>query len=323
MRLWSDEIDALRGEAREVVTAGMAVIREVLGSHGPVPTDLHERALYSRAAFAASFPPAEEAGTDEEIAGVACRVFRPDGPARGVYLHFHGGGMILGAPVMNDAGNAALARDHGLAVVSVDYRLAPEHPYPAGPDDGMAVATWLLDHAADAFGSSRLLLGGESAGGYMAASVLLRLRDERDAARRVDGVNLTFGVFDWGLSPSQRGVRASTGPDMLDPGGIEVFGECYLPGTTLEQRRDPAISPAFAPLHDLPPALFSVGTADHLLDDTLLMAGRWVAAGNDAELFVAPDMPHGFNAFPCAMTKAWAQTVDAWFAQVLEAPPRG
>jgi acetyl esterase/lipase len=186
----------------------------------------------------------------------------------------------------------------------------------------MAVARWLLDHGEAELGSRRLLLGGESAGGYMAAAVLLRLRDELDAARRVDGVNLVYGVFDWGLSPSQRGARASTGPDMLTPDGIEVFGECYLPGTTLDERRDPAISPAFADLHDLAPAFFSVGSADHLLDDTLLTATRWVAAGNEAELFVAPDMPHGFQAFPCAITKAWATEVDAWFARVLDAPPR-
>lgn len=323
MRLWSDEIDALRAEAREVVDVGMAGMMEALGRTGPPPADLHEMARHNRAAFAQTFPPAEAGGRDEAIAGVPCRVFRPDGPARAVYLHFHGGGMILGAPVMNDPANAALARDHGVAVVSVDYRLAPEHPFPAGPDDGIAVAAWLLEHAGAELGSERLLMGGESAGGYMAAAVLLRLRDELDAASRVDGVNLVFGVFDWSLTPSQRGVRASERPDMLSPEGIAAFVECYLPGRSVEERRDPAISPAHASLHDLPPAFFSVGTADHLLDDTLLMATRWAATGTDVELFVAPDMPHGFQAFPCAMTKAWARAQDAWFTRVLAAPPRG
>lgn len=320
MRLWSDEVDALRPEARAVVEAGMAVIAEALAGAGEPPEDLHDRARFSRASFAATFPAAAADGVDEVLAGVPCRVFRPVGPARAVYLHFHGGGMILGAPVMNDPGNADLARRHGVAVVSVDYRLAPEHPYPAGPDDGVAVARWLLDHAGATFGTERLVLGGESAGGYMAAAVLLRMRDELDAAHRVDGVNLVFGVFDWGLSPSQRGMRASTGADMLTTDGIEMFGECYLPGTTLEERRRPEVSPVFADLHGLPPALFSVGSADHLLDDTLLMATRWAAAGNDAELFVAPDMPHGFQAFPCGITTAWAERTDAWFATVLDRP---
>jgi acetyl esterase/lipase len=324
MRLWSEEIDAMRPEARAVVAAGMEVIAAGLAASGEPPEDLHERARFSRAAFAQTFVAADpsDGAVDRDIAGVPCRVFRPDGPATGVYLHFHGGGMILGAPVMNDAGNVALVRRHGLAVVSVDYRLAPEHPYPAGPDDGVAVAAWLLEHAGTEFGTDRLLIGGESAGGYMAAAVLLRMRDELGAADRVDGANLVFGVMDWGLSPSQRGLRGSDGLDMLTPEGIEMFGQCYLPGLSLDERRDPAISPAFADLRGLPPALFSVGSADHLLDDTLFMAPRWVAAGNEAELFVAPDMPHGFMAFPCGITTAWAKATDAWFADILARPPR-
>jgi acetyl esterase len=322
MRLWSDELETMRPEAREVVAAGMELVGAALAGSGEPPEGLHERAVFSRTSFAQTFPAAEGAGEDRDVAGVPCRVFVPDGPARAVYLHFHGGGMILGSPVMNDPGNAALCRDHQLAVVSVDYRLAPEHPYPAGPDDGMAVAGWLLDHAGEVFGSDRLLVGGESAGGYMAAAVLLRIRDELDAADRVDGTNLVFGVFDWSRSPSQLGMRASDAPDMLTPEGIEMFGECYLPGTTVEARRDPAVSPAFAPLAGLCPAMFSVGSADHLLDDTLLMATRWVAAGNEAELFVAPDMPHGFMAFPCGVTTAWNHAVDAWFSDVLARPAR-
>ena len=320
VQLWSEELEALRPEARQVVAAGLAAMAEAFAGGGEPPTDVHERVEHSRAAFALTYAPVPEA-EEVEIAGVRCRVFRAEGPTSAIYLHFHGGGMILGAPEMNDAGNLALARRFGLAVVSVDYRLAPEHPFPAGPDDGVDVARWLLDHGAAELGSDRLVLGGESAGGYMAAAVALRIRDELDAIDRVDGANLVFGVFDWGLSPSQRGMRASAGPDMLDPDGIAMFGDCYLPGTTLDERRDPAISPAFADLHGLVPACFSVGSADHLLDDTLLTAGRWAAAGNDTELFVAPDMPHGFFAFPCGITSAWERAQDEWFTRVLGRGP--
>ena len=84
-----------------------------------------------------------------------------------------------------------------------------------------------------------------------------------------------------------------------------------------DERRGPEVSPAFADLSGLPPALMSVGTADHLLDDTLILAARWAAAGNEVELFVAPDMPHGFMAFPCAMTDLWAKRTYAWLADVL------
>ena len=321
MQLWPAEIEAMRTEAREAVAAGLPALVAMLGESGQGGGDPIARVRRQREAFAQMLVPVPEA-VGREIAGVPCRVFVPEGPAAAIYLHFHGGGMVLGAPEMNDVGNLELCRRFRMAVVSVDYRLAPEHPFPAGPDDGLAVAGWLMDHGAAEFGSARLLIGGESAGGYMAAAVLLRLRDELGAADRIDGANLVFGVYDWGRSPSQRGVRPHAGPDMLNPAGIELFTSCYLPGRTDDERRDPAVSPAFADLRGLPPALMSVGTTDHLLDDTLMLASRWVAADNEADLFVAPEMPHGFMAFPCGMTRQWGKHSLAWFADVLARPPR-
>jgi acetyl esterase/lipase len=314
MQLWSDEIEGMRPEARTVVSAALSAIAEAFTGQGEPPADLHERALFSREAFARTLPPAEPTAVEVELAGVPCRVFRPEGPAKAVFVHFHGGGMILGSAQMNDPGNRAMADRHQVAVVSVEYRLAPEHPYPAGPDDGVAVVRWLLENGVAELGTDRLLVGGESAGGYMAAAVMLRMRDIPGALDRLLGANLVFGVMDWGRSPSQRGIRATDGPDMLTPEGIVSFCDCYLPGLTDDERRAPEISPAFADLRDLPPAMFSVGTADHLLDDTLFMAGRYAAAGNETELFVAPDMPHGFQAFQCGISTEWARTFDAWMA---------
>jgi acetyl esterase len=166
MRLWSDEIDAMRDEARQVVAAGMAAMAEKFQALGTPPTDRQARVQQGRDLMARTYDAVPEAEV-REIAGVPCRVFRPDGPATAIYLHFHGGGMMLGAPEINDAGNLELSRRHGMAVVSVDYRLAPEHPFPAGPDDGIAVTRWLLDNGGAEFGSERLLIGGESAGGYI------------------------------------------------------------------------------------------------------------------------------------------------------------
>jgi acetyl esterase/lipase len=322
VQLWTSEIEAQREEARAAVAAGIGAMREALGRDLPPPSDplvrvRHQREVMDRAVV--TVPEAQ----DREIAGVRCRVFTPPGPVTGVYLHFHGGGMILGTPEMSDVANRDLSRRFGLAVVSVDYRLAPEHPWPAGPDDGVAVAAWLLEHAEAELGSGRLLLGGESAGGYMGAAVLLRIRDELSAADRVDGANLVFGVHDWGRSPSQRGLRPGAGPDLLDPPGIQFFCDCYLPGRTDDERRAPEISPAYADLRGLPPARMSVGTDDHLLDDTLWLASRWAAAGGEVDLFVAPDMPHGFGAFPCAVTSAWIAGTHAWFDDILARPPRG
>lgn len=316
LRLWSDEIEALRPEARGAVAAGFSVLAEMLGRGGEPPRDPYERAAAQRAVYDQTFQAADDA-EEHELGGVRCRVFRPDGPSRAIYLHFHGGGMVVGRPEMNDAGNRALARTHGVTVVSVDYRLAPEHPYPAGPDDGVAVAAWLLEHAEPELGPARLVLGGESAGGYMAAAVLLRMRDELEALDRVLGANLVYGVHDWGRSPSQRGIRPHEGPDLLDPEGMRFFADCYLPGLTDDERRDPAISPAFADLRGLPPLLCSVGSTDHLLDDTLLLASRASATDTPVDLFVAPDMPHGFGAFPCGITTAWQAITTAWFTKVL------
>jgi acetyl esterase len=324
MQLWSDEIEALRPEARTAVVEGMEAMRTMIGNRAAIdPTlDKFVRAKQQREMFALSYVTDPEA-IERDIAGVRCRVFVPEEqPARAVYLHFHGGGMILGAPEMNDVANRDLCHRTGMAVVSVDYRMAPEYPYPAGPNDGVAVAAWLLEHAADEFGSRRLLTGGESAGGYMAAAVVLRIRDELGAADRVDGANLVYGVHDWGRPPSQRGIRPSAVVDILDPEGIVFFGECYLPGMTDDERRSPEISPAFADLHDLPPALISVGTADHLLDDSLMLGARWAAAGNEVELFVAPDMPHGFGAYQCGITDAWQARTRGWFDDILDRPPR-
>lgn len=304
MRLWTDEIEALRPEAREAVAHGMAAMQEMLGRQDDPPGDRDERVRLQRKAMERAYA-AHPAAVARDIAGVPCRVFEPEGPAPVTYLHFHGGGMILGAPEMNDLGNHDLMRRFGIAVVSVDYRLAPEHPYPAGPDDGVAVARELLQTGGS------LLIGGESAGGYMAAEVLLRIRDELGAIDQVLGANLVFGVFDWSRPPSQRGIRPMDGPDILTPEGIEFFTEMYMPGRTDDERR--LISPAFADLRGLPHALMSVGGADHLLDDTLVLATRWAAAGNEVELLVLPDMPHGFIGFSCEMVNRWAATTFAWF----------
>ena len=214
-------------------------------------------------------PDAEE----REIAGVPV----PGHPARGrrrvrSISHFHGGGMISGSAAMMDIPNQMLARELGVTVVSVEYRKAPEFPWPAGPDDGVAVARELLEQRAAEFGTERLLIGGESAGGYMAAAVALRVRDELDAIDRVAGLNLTYGIYDWGGTPSQRGRRPKDGFDMLSPEFVRLVADCFLPGRTDDERRAPEISPAYADLRGLPPCFVSVGTCDHLLDDSLLFA---------------------------------------------------
>ena len=242
---------------------------------------------------------------DRTVAGPAgplrLRVFVPP-EVRAVYLDVHGGGFFMGAPEMDDAGNAALAKRAQVATVAVAYRLAPEHPYPAGPDDCEAAALWLLANAKREFGRERLLIGGGSAGANLAAVTLLRLRDRHQSAGRFLGANLVFGVYDVSGTPSQ--LR----------GGIASFRDLYLPGRDTAERRHPDVSPLYADLAGLPPALFTVGTADSLYDDSLFMAMRWRAAGNEAELAIYPESVHGFTVFPTAMARAANERIQRWLA---------
>lgn len=120
-------------------------------------------------------------GRDEVLANVPCRVFNPAGEQRrGTYYHIHGGGLVWGSPRMNDVDNDELSKRLGIRVVSVDYRLAPEHPFPAGSNDCLSVARWVLENE-----PGTVAIGGESAGGYLCGLTLLRIRDELDAIDRV------------------------------------------------------------------------------------------------------------------------------------------
>jgi acetyl esterase len=312
MALWPDDYEGLREEARamaETIADTFSVM-----SGGASPTGRDERVRAQREMLAA-LEVASPAGVDENIAGVPCRVFRPTVPVKAVYLHFHGGAMMLGSPLLNDVANADVAERLDLAVVSVDYRLAPEYPFPAGADDCLAVAAWLVEHAEAWFGTGDLVIGGESAGGYYAALTLLRVRDELGAIDRFHGANLVFGVYDLSGTPATHGFRPSETPDILDLDTFAFVHECYLPGRTPEDARVPEISPLYADLRDLPPALFTVGTADHLLDDSLFMAARWAAYGNDAELAVYPDCVHGFTGFPIELAKRANERIDDFLAR--------
>ena len=306
MALWSDELEAMRPQLREEADAFIASFASEPDDPSlPVPERIaRQRAVADERVLSS------EMAVDREISGPAgplrLRTFVPD-QVDAVFLHIHGGGFVTGSPEMTDLLHEILSKELNLAFVSVDYRLAPEHPYPAGPDDCEAAALWLLEHAEREFGSSRLLIGGESAGAHLAACTLLRLRD-RDAVDRFCGANLVFGIYDLGRTPSQRGVPER--PDLLTVEQIEYFAKLFTPDMSPEDRRDPGVSPLYADLHGLPPALFTVGADDHLVDDTLFLAGRWELAGNDAELLVYPEGPHGCIGMPSVLERWFPQLTD-------------
>lgn len=228
---------------------------------------------------------------------IPVRVFTPP-TINGVYLHIHGGGWVLGAHDAQDVPLWELAQQAQLAVISVGYRLAPEHPYPAGPDDCEDTARWLIHAAAGEFGTDHLTIGGESAGANLAVVTLLRLGELAGAFR---AAQLTFGAFDLAMTPSQRlwGEQNL----VLSLPIMNWFCDKYLPGQDSEQRRHPDISPLYANLTGMPRARFVVGTQDPLLDDTLFMTARWRAAGNAAELEVVDEAVHGFTAYPLEITE--------------------
>ena len=314
MRLWNDTIDGYRPEAQALL--------EYLPSTGDAEADLPDdpvaRAQILRQNMLAFEPEPSPMAVESTIPGPAgeilVRLFVPDEP-KAMFLHIHGGGWILGRPHMSDLGNEDMARRHGLAVLSVDYRLAPEHPYPAGPDDCEAAAAWLLEHGPERWGTDKMFIGGESAGGHLAAATLLRVRDRLGAIDRVLGANLVFGWYDLRGTPSIFGNGGH--PDMLNPPGLQFMIESFTPGMSDAERRDPDVSPLFADLSGLPPCLVSVGTFDHLLDDSLFFATRLAAAESPVELAVYPDSPHGFMALPSEMAKTHAKRLDTWIASLL------
>ena len=227
----------------------------------------------------------------------------PEQTAVGAYLHIHGGGWALSAANLQDPLLVELADATGLCAVSIDYRLAPEHPYPAAPDDCEDAALWLLREGFDELGLPPVAtIGGDSAGGHLSAVTLLRLRDRHAITGAFAAANLIYGAFDLSMTPSQRlwGERNL----ILSTPILHYFGDMFVPGLGEEARRDPDISPLYAELSDMPPALFTVGTMDPLLDDSLFMHARWLASGARAELRTWPEAIHGFNAMPLRVTAA-------------------
>jgi len=206
---------------------------------GPGTLEELKEARARRSAPRAADPPAVEESIEAAEVRVPVRIFTPvDGPPRGVYLDIHGGGFYMDSAARGDERNRELADALHLAVVSVDYRLAPEHPWPAAPDDCEAAALWLVEEADARFGTSRLAIGGSSAGATLALTTLLRLRD-RGAVGRFTGAALQFGTYD--LS-----ARTPAGRCIAD----EYFIQAYA--GHVEDRTVPTSLPSTAPFAGFP-----------------------------------------------------------------------
>lgn len=216
-------------------------------------------------------------------------------------LWIHGGGYILGCPEMDEQLLCRKADELGCLVVAVDYRLSPEHPYPAALDDCDAALGWILENAsAMGVNTSTLVLGGASAGGGLAAALALRARDQRPGA-------VTFQCLIYPMLDHRTGTPASE-----VAGEYWLWGEdhnrfawkAYLGSNDLTQGVSPFASPAVATrLDGLPPTYLCIGDQDLFYEEDIDYARRLGASGVTVELDVVAGAPHGFDKLPASMSE--------------------
>jgi len=260
------------------------------------------------------FPPTREIASiaDDSIDGVPVRIYRGDGPPTGLVVYFHGGGYVLGSIGLMDNVARELAHGSGAVVVSVGYRLAPEHPYPGGLDDCEQVTRWALANA-ERFGVSpeRVAVAGESAGGNLAAAVALRLRDAGDAT-------LAAQVL---IYPQLSGT--TTYPSAVEFDGLVIslaigkkYWAAYSGGRNLDD--DPyAVPLSAANLHGLPPAIVVLGGCDMLRDEGRAYAARLRDDGVDVDEVCYPGQPHGFVNFEFPAAALAFERIGTWLRAAL------
>ncbi|WP_042421080.1 alpha/beta hydrolase [Streptacidiphilus anmyonensis] len=226
----------------------------------------------------------------------ALRVEPEAGPRAGTILYFHGGGFVFGSPETALSLTGQLVARTGLGAYSLEYRLAPEHPFPAAIEDALSAYRDLLDNGTD---PSAIAFAGDSAGGGLTVTTCLAARDA--------GLPLPAAIvaFSPGLDATRTGesMDAKHGVDpVFTRQALEHTGAMYLAGADPHQ---PLLSPAvLADLTGFPPLLLQVGTNEVLLDDSTRLAARARAAGVDVVLDVTADVPHVFQAFAGVLDEA-------------------
>lgn len=270
-------------------------------------TAAQARANYLAAApaFAGEAPPLARV-EDTVVAGVPVRVYASERAAGlPATIYFHGGGWVVGSVDTHDALCRRLAADSGSLVVSVEYRLAPEHPHPAAADDAWAVTEWLV-RSGEEIGAdpTRVAVAGDSAGGNLAAVATIRARDAGLGLRLQV---LIYPVTDHDLdTPSYLANAEGYG---LVRESMRWYWDHYCPDPA--RRRDPLASPLRAPdLAGVAPAYVLVCELDPLHDEGVAFAGRLQAAGVPVQLRREPGMIHGFLRIPGAIGRAREAAAD-------------
>ncbi len=208
----------------------------------------------------------------------------PGAPPARTILYLHGGGYVAGSCRTHRRVTAALARRGSARIVALDYRLAPEHPYPAALDDAVAAVLALLKTVAH---PHALALAGDSAGGGLALATLLALRD-RGAAR--PGCAWLISPWTDLTRPAENGPSCPPDP-VLAPASLARSAAAYAAGHDFS---NPLISPAYGDFRSLPPMLVQVGAREMLIDDALAIIRAASFANVSATLQVLPDMTHSY-----------------------------
>lgn len=289
-------------------------------------SDIH-RARAGVTQFTAAFPkpPIPDGVTVEDVQApgledgdpdVLVRLYTPAvrNSANSAFFWIHGGGMVLGDVVMNDPDCARWALDLGCVVASVNYRLAPEHPFPAPVNDCYAGLSWLASNAERlGIDPGRIAIGGASAGGGLAAGTTLMARDR-------GGPSLCFQLLVYPMLDHRNETNSSnavTDTKVWNRAANISAWEAYLGGAT---EVSPYASPAIAEdVSGLPPAYINVGEFDIFLDEDVSYAHRLMQAGIPTELHVYPGAFHGSNSLVAdsPLSKRWMADEDAALRAVL------
>jgi epsilon-lactone hydrolase len=268
---------------------GIASLREYLAGLPKSESVAERRAMYDRAEKVFTLPP-ETAVEPVTTRGVPGEWIRPAGARTdAALLYLHGGGYVIGSPRSHRHLAEAIARAAGIACLLPDYRLAPEHAFPAAVDDAVAAYRWLIEDRKIAPG--RIAIAGDSAGGGLTVVALVAIRDAR-LPLPAAGVCISPWTDLTCSAPSYE-TRAARDPIVLLP-NIAVMAKTYLGAT---DPRTPLASPLFADLTGLPPLLIHVGTDEVLLDDAARLAERGRAAGVDVSYEAWEEMIHVWHWF--------------------------
>ena len=251
-------------------------------------TIAERRAQYERAERVFPTPPDVKVELVTAPARPAEWLTPPGARTDAVVLYLHGGGYVIGSPRSHRHLAAAIARAAGTRALLLDYRLAPEHPFPAALEDAVGAYQWLLGHG---IAPTRVVVAGDSAGGGLTMATLLALRD-RGLPRPAGGVCISPWV-DLTNSAASYTTKAAVDP-IVTLDSIALLTQAYI-GTS--DPKQPLVSPLYADLRGLPPLLIHVGSDEVLLDDALGLDTRARAAGVDVTVREWPSMIHVWHWF--------------------------